>query len=172
MRNMKLSLLWMFAVLLFFCEYSFAGDGTFTRNAQKYSNPGLRLRFTCTVDSLDTLTSNTFDLEKFQNANWGAATDTAQVGQLPFKVQYQATSTLGAPRLTAYVQASMDGTNWFNVDTLFSDFTSESITRADLDLNNQKYPYYRLLIYGITGSPPNRSDTIFDLYFYAYQREN
>jgi hypothetical protein len=181
MNKVRLSLTWIFAILLFLFEWSYAGDGTFTRNAQRQKNPGEIIRFTCTVDSLDTLTSNRFDLEKYQNSYWGVTLDSTRLDdtydwynpiRFPFKVQYQALSAVAAPRVTAYIQGSVDGTNWFNVDTLFSDFTSEAITRADINLNNQKVPWYRLLLYGITGSPPNRADTIFDLFIYAYQREN
>lgn len=184
------------ALLLTMLTALYAGDGEWSRNGVRTAlTNGEIIRFTCTVDSVDTLTSNPFHLGKYDHLYWGTPYDTMTVrntrsifadtnGVLidttysapnytlfrkdrhPFKVQYQLTSAAGAPKMTAYVQASIDKTNWFNVDTLFSNVTSESITRIDVDLNNEKWPYYRLAVYGVA---LNRSDAIFDARFFAYQ---
>lgn len=111
------------------------------------------------IDSIDTDTSASFTLAKFNNVSFS---------DMPIKVQYQAVSTLGTPKLTVYIDGSFDGTNWVRVDTLVTDLTSEAVTQADLDLNNQKYPYYRQTASGVAS---NHSDTTFYTKWYLYQRE-
>ncbi len=146
---------------------AYAGDGTWTVNGKRDRlTQGEMLRFTATVDSVDTLTSNVFHLDKYDHVYWGKATDATTKEIFPFRIQYQASSAAGSPKLTAYVQASFDKANWFNADTVFADLTSETLTRADLDLNNVKAPYYRILLYGVA---LNRKDTVFDIDWWCYQ---
>lgn len=141
-------------------------QGSWTANAKRTGQPfGDVYRFTCTVDSVDTLTSFVFKLGRYDHVYWGTPADTTNI-EYPFRIQYTATSTLGSPKLTGYVQGSFDGSNWDAVDTLFTNLTSESRTVADLDLNNKKYPQYRVVVYGVA---PNRSDTVFDMFLYCYQ---
>lgn len=173
------------ALLLLFPGLMLAGDGTWATNGNAYKiphYPGEIKYFECTVDSVDTLTSNYFSLGKWDAVYWGTPQDTVPKGYIvagdtsyyadqqrsPFKLQYQASSTLGSPKITGYVQGSFDLTNWVNVDTLFTDLTSESLTRADLDLNNEKYPWYRVVIYGVA---LNRSDTTFIMRWYCYHND-
>jgi hypothetical protein len=179
-----------FSFILFFILLAFtawAGDGEWSNNARKDSQPyGEIFRFTCTVDSIDTLTSATFKLGKYDNVYWGSNRDTVStmdtlasgafltiadkgghVGR-PFWIQYQATSAAGSPKITGYIEGSFDGSNWDPVDTLFTDLTSETRTVAQLNFNNKKYPQYRMKIFGVA---LNRSDTVFNAYLYAYQEE-
>lgn len=150
----------IFLTLAVLILQAYAGDGTWTRNAMRSSQPyGDTYRFTCTVDSIDTLTSSAFKLGKYDGVSWTT---------LPFWVQYTATSAAGSPKLTGYVQGSMDGTNWNAVDTLFTDATSETRTVTSYDFNNKKFPQYRILIYGVA---LNRSDTTLDLWLNAYQEQ-
>jgi len=157
-RVMSFGLIVFLALVLVLSAELFAGDGTWSRNVQKQSTVyGQTWRFTCTVDSLDTLTSSSFTLGKFDAVSWTT---------MPFSLEYLLTSVLGTAKITGYVQGSFDGSNWHAVDTLFTDFTTETRTRATIDLNNHKRPYYRVIIYGVA---LNRPDTVLDLYWYAYQ---
>ena len=179
MRKLNFNIFCLFAIIfLMVAQMASAGDGEWTSNATRSGSTvyGDVIRFTCTVDSVDTLTSASFTLGKYDNAYWGTPRDTvgnldstlaANLGK-PFRLQYTATSVLAAPKLTGYVQGSFDGTNWDAVDTLFTDFVSESRTVANYDLNNRKYPFYRVVIYGVA---LNRSDTVFDMYWWCYTEE-
>jgi hypothetical protein len=147
-----------FIVTLFLITGAMAGDGSWTNNAVKsYSNYNEIIRFTCTVDSLDTLTSSAFQLGKYDHLSWTS---------LPFSLTYQATSTAGTPKLTIYVQGSMDGTTYAAVDTICTDYVAETLTKTTLDLNNIKYAYYKIIVYGVA---LNNSDTAFDMRLLLYQ---
>lgn len=157
-----------------------AGDGTWSVDAVKtpfWETGGDLIRFTCTVDSVDTLTSAVFNVRKYDGAYWGPSTgtetdktDTTFVPAQPFAYRLSTTSVKGAPKVTAYIEGSFFVDTLFAVvDTLCTDRTSETASISTIDLNNKKYPYYRLVVYGVALC---RDDAIFDLVLYAYQKEN
>ncbi len=158
-------------------------QGSWTRDAQRTPlYPGEQIRFTGAVDSVGTLYSKAFNLRKYDGVHWGVAQDAVASSatapgywnalRFPFKVRYQATSVLGSPKLSAYVQANfaLDSTdaNWANVDTLFTDLTAETVADIDVDLNDKKYPWYRLKIVGVA---LGRSDQAIDIKKYCYQND-
>lgn len=127
-------------------------------------NQGRMIVFTCTVDSVDTLISSTFSLAKYDGAYYTTdASGNAIFQDVPYA--YIATSALGSPKLTTYIQGSYDQSNWFVVDTLCTNLTSESLTTGTAQLFRYHIPYYRAVVYGVA---LNRSDTIFDFRFYCY----
>src|SRR4030067_2113445 len=104
-----LYLMILLTVLLLSLNVSFAGDGVVSINALKVPvYPGEILKFVCTVDSVDTLTSGTFTLGKYDAVNWTS---------FPFRCMISDSSVLGSPKITTYIQGSMDATNWVDVDT-------------------------------------------------------
>lgn len=127
-------------------------------------NQGRMIVFTCAVDSVDTLISSTFSLAKYDGSYYTTDTSGNAIFQeVPYA--YIATSALGSPKLTTYIQGSYDQSNWFVVDTLCTDLTSESLTKGTAQLFRYHIPFYRAVVYGVE---LNRSDTIFDFRFYCY----
>lgn len=125
----------------------------------KVSGDGMTLTFACSVDSVDTLTSNVFDLSNYNEDSWST---------YPINYQLYNTSTLGKPRLTAYIYGTMDNSNWFVADTLFSTDSLETVRYKTADFNNKKAVLYKMIIYGTTG---NRSDTGLNLIMYFYRKD-
>jgi type 1 fimbria pilin len=184
-RIVTLVLLALIALLTIFNVFA---DGTGTWSVEpgvgsytKALYPGEIKNFTCTVDSLDTLWSNEFTLGKYNGVHWGVVQDTLTSDTLngywnsnrqPFKIRAQISSTLGNPKVSAWVEGNFVGdstsTAWVVVDTLFVDRTAETLLYLDVDLNNQKYPYYRVKVQGVA---LNRSDTVFDLKWHCYQND-
>ncbi|OGC07097.1 hypothetical protein A2V82_12085 [candidate division KSB1 bacterium RBG_16_48_16] len=155
-----LYLMILLTVLLLSLNVSFAGDGVVSINALKVPvYPGEILKFVCTVDSVDTLVSGAFTLGKYDGVSWAS---------FPFRCTIQDSSVLGSPKLTTYIQGSTDAVHWTDVDTLFAAYTSEVRADSLYDFNNRKYPYYRILTYGVA---LNRSDTTQDLRFWLYQED-
>ena len=139
----------------------FAGDGTWTNNAvESYKGYNLEIKFECSVDTTDTLTSNAFRLSKFDNVNWTS---------FPFTVHTLVSSTLGSPKVSVYIEGyePINGT-WAVIDTLFEDRTAETVLTSTVDLNNTKREQYRFVIYGVA---LNRSDTLFKSRMLCYQEE-
>ncbi|HEY4721445.1 MAG TPA: hypothetical protein VII92_06335, partial [Anaerolineae bacterium] len=78
-------------------------------------------------------------------------------------------STAGAVTVTTRIQGSFDGATWTVCDTLGTDTTTtEGKTVLQIDLNNKKFPMYRMIS---RGNATNRSDCIADWVFYLYQRD-
>ncbi len=188
----KLTTFILILMISIFTVPAFAGDGTWSNDAVKVTGfagekQGRMLTFTCTVDSVDTLTSSTFSLAKYDSykelyssftldgdtVHYGTAfTDTLKSVDVLFSeisietpYAYIATSVLGSPKLTTYIQGSYDESNWFNVDTLCTDLTGETLVKETAQLFRYHVPYYRAIVYGVA---LNRSDTVFDFRFYFY----
>mgnify|MGYP000729630150 CR=1 FL=1 len=157
-----------FMILMLISVLTFA-SGSWTNNAVKITGfagekQGSMLIFTCSVDSVDTLTSGTFSLAKYDGNYFTVDTaGTSHFQEVPYA--YIATSALGSPKLTCYIQGSYDQSNWFNVDTLCTDLTSESLAIGTAQLFRYHVPYYRTIVYGVA---LNRSDTVFDFRFYLF----
>jgi len=133
-------------------------------------NQGRMIVFTCAVDSVDTLTSKTFSLAKYDGCKeLYSALDSIYIlsSEMSIEVPYAyiANSILGSPKVTTYIQGSYDQLNWFNVDTLCTNLTSESLTKGTAQLFRHHVPYYRAVVYGVA---QNRRDTVFDFRFYFY----
>jgi hypothetical protein len=155
MKRLTLAFLMVMALAL----SAFAGDGEWTTNGIKYrAGVDQYHYFYCTVDSIDTLTSNPWMIDGYN----------ADLSDSPIAVGWQATSTLGAPKLTVYVYGSMDNSNWLLVDSLCSASTSEAVQFATLDMDDKYFRYYRYVIYGITENSP---DTVLKLFNYYYQKD-
>lgn len=153
---MKASFL-VVALLLAF-GLGFAGDGAYSINANEtYRGYNLDIEFYCTVDSVDTLTSNSFRLSKFDHVSWAT---------YPFIFDTKLTSAKGSPKCTLYIQGYTPRTGWATIDTVFSANTSESAAVYEVNLNNKKREKYRLLLYGVA---LNRSDTTFRANLLGYQ---
>lgn len=114
--------------------------------------------FETSVDSVDTLVTDNFTLTLYDDDGFSS---------YPIKSWSKATSTLGSPKLTAYVQGTWDKVNYTNVDTIFSGSTSETATLVDLDLNGAIYPYYRIYLLGVA---LNRSDTELQMKWLLYHK--
>jgi len=154
----KLCLVLMTLMLL--CTLSFASGAWITNAVFANVADGKTLTFACTVDSIDTLTSNVFSLGKYNDLSWST---------YPIPYQLYNVSAAGQPMLTAYVQGSNDNINWFVVDTLFSTDSLETVRYKTADFNNYKAVLYKLIIYGVTGCG---SDTVVDMIFYFYIKDD
>ena len=78
-------------------------------------------------------------------------------------------TSLVTRRLSCYIQASYDLTNWANVDTISQvDSVNTLILKTGLTLNGYRAPYYRFYVLG--GSSAN-DDTTYDIRLYAWKRE-
>lgn len=149
-----------------------AGDGTWSNDAKLSTGfagekQGAMRIFTCIVDSVDTLTSETFSLARYDGyaVHADSATGLGQWIRPEVPAGWLATSSAGTPKVTAYVQGSYDESNWFNVDTVATDLTAETLQKGTLQLLRYLVPYYRVVVYGVATNNP---DTVFDLRLYLY----
>lgn len=181
--NKVLVLLSQLLAVLFFSLAAeiHAGDGTWSvePGVGNYSiplYPGEIKNFTCTVDGVDTLWSNAFTLGKYDGVYWGTPADTVSstwnADRHPFRMRASVTSASGSPDISAWLEGNFvsDSTdaNWAVVDTLFESRTAETLVDWYVDINNQKYPYYRVKVQGLSGSA---TDSIFDLDWQCYQND-
>jgi len=142
-------------LLLAVASFGFAAD--FNAVFQPIGENHL-ITFTTSVDSVDTLVSSDFTLTLYDDGGFSS---------YPVKCWSKATSTLGSPKLTAYVQGSWDQSTYTNIDTIFSASTSETAALVDLDMNGALYPYYRIYLLGVA---LNRSDTELTIKWLLYHR--
>ena len=186
------TLLALLAIMLVFTAPGFS-QGSWSNDATVVTgfageNQGRMIVFTCTVDSVDTLTSETFSLAKYDGykelySAFSLDQDTVHIGdtvmtsvldsvrvtiseqsiEVPYA--YIASSVLGSPKITTYIQGSYDESNWFDVDTLCTDLTGETLVKGTAQLFRYHVPYYRAVVYGIALC---RSDAAFDFRFYSY----
>jgi hypothetical protein len=143
-----------------------AGDGTWTRNAVK-SDMGDKIYFTCTVDSIDTLESNSFDLGDFDGYSWSTY-------PLNYSI-YMNSADNDTPLVDCFIYGTNDGSNWFTVDTLFESDSLETVRSQTADFNDIKADKYKMIIYGkekgdgeAHNNGPNTSVSII---FPLYKRE-
>jgi len=153
MKKLLLILLLLVALVL--------GASEFTTDADwdKAPHNGQTLTFVCSVDTNTSATSEKFSLAKYDGVSFTT---------YPIGCGWTLTSTAAKPYVTAEIYGSMDGSNWFIVDTVLSNDSSEVATYEEIDLNNKKAVWYNLKITGQTG---NRSDTEGELIFYFPEEE-
>ncbi|MBK8663249.1 MAG: hypothetical protein IPN18_16210 [Ignavibacteriales bacterium] len=78
-------------------------------------------------------------------------------------------TSLATRRLSCFLQASYDLTNWANVDTIsYIDSVNTLILKTGLTLNGYRAPYYRFYVLGGTSANDN---TTYDIRLYAWKRE-
>ena len=123
---------------------------------------GQFLAFDLTVDSVQTYTSNVFSLNQYDNQTFYT---------YPLNYQKLITSAAGTPYVTATIQGSFTTafTSASVVDTILLVDSVETVGRGVLNLNDWKFPYYRLSIIGATNGAgtKNRADTVLKLWIYA-----
>jgi len=175
--NYALILIFVLVAVMVTMSTSVFAQGSFTTNAQRTPlYPGEIIHTLAAIDSVGTLYTQAFNLRKYDGVYWGTNADTTtgtkQNWSFPFKIEYLATSVLGAPKLDVVVQGNFDADStdagWVDVDTIVSDFTTETLTKANLDLDNEKYPWYRLKL---IGKDLGRADQTFELRQYCYQND-
>jgi len=139
-----------------------AGDGSWTsgENGTSYNlDQGKLIRFTCSVDSIDTLISQSFSITKQDGDSWAT---------YPVPAGKYFSSATGKPHLTIYIYGSPDNSNFTVVDTVCTNDSLETVRRTTLNLN-YRFPYYRLYVYGVTKNAP---DTIMRFRMYLYRRND
>lgn len=116
-----------------------------------------------TIDSVDTMYSNVFSLSEF---------DAVSFYDYPINYAKLWESTIGMPFVKVFIQGTYDRSNYTVVDTLAID-SLETFARGNLNINDYKFPYYRLMIEGYTAGDgdKNKSDTAFKIWLYAYHRK-
>lgn len=125
--------------------------------------PGETIRVTVTLDSVNSYTSRTFSLAKYDAQRWAPQ---------PVYAQKLITSVKGKPYVSAYVDGSFDGTNWFACDTLMTADSSETAAVLQINFSNYKFPNYRIRCAGISyPSGKNRIDTVLDMIWYLYHKD-
>lgn len=89
--------------------------------------------------------------DKFQLTQQDAFNWSTYLWRFAFTATVPSTGTI---KVVNYLQASMDGSNWSNVDTLkYTDSTlSTTPYVVTSNINNWKYPYYRWHFDGQTGN--------------------
>lgn len=182
----RLSSLTIGILLVMIMALAALASGSFTVNAVKETGFGSdQWHWTATVDSIDTLSSYSFQLNDYLDAYWGSPMDTVTVVDTsanwtmpkshfmglipkPFRYQLNCASVGGSVKLTIYIDGSLDGTNWHRVDTLATNYATETPSTGTVNLNNGKFHYYRIYILGVA---TNGSDTTFDLRLFGWQRK-
>lgn len=108
---------------------------------------GTLYNFQVRVDSLGTYTTSPFSLGGLDKESF-----------VTYPVHYAKTITGPyKPRVSCVVQGAMSTTTGYTaVDTVALADSTKTLATGTLDLNDKKFPFYRLYIYGATG---NRKDT-------------
>jgi len=135
----------------------FAQSGAYSNDASfSPMYPGEKLRFTCQPDSVAKDTSRAFSIGKYVH-------ETRTLSTHPIYAQRTISSVLGAVKVTTFIDGSFNGTTWFACDTLGTDVATETATVVTIDLNDKRFPFYRMRSNNIaTGRP----DTICDWILY------
>ena len=103
-------------------------------------NSQMVVKMTFALDSVGTLTSNSWDASEYDDVVYSTQ-------GLAFA--YKLTSAAGSPKITAVLWGSMDNSNFFIIDTLLSAVTSETATASYADMNGLNAPYHRVVLTGI-----------------------
>jgi len=112
-------------------------------------------------DTTDALYSTAFSLQGYDKVDLNTYPLTAGV-----KLSGTSTATR---KVSSYIQASWDGTNWANIDTISTaDSVNTLIMKTALNLNGYRAPYYRISVVGATTA---NDLTTFDIRLYAYRRD-
>lgn len=136
-------------------------DGTWTTNADVVKlAQGKVVKFTFALDSVGTLTSDSWNVCEFDDFLW--STETIQAS-------YKFTSSDSLPKITCVIQGSMDDVNFVVIDTLFSDATSETQTFCNTDMNSIHAPYLRISLVGIALGAADQQGWI---HIYHYQKRD
>ena len=127
----------------------------------EYKNTGIIITVKGTIDTTDELNSSAFGLVGFDKVDFYTYPLTAAVKL--------AGTSLTTRRVSAFIQASYDNSNWANVDTISNaDSVNTVILKTALNLNGYRAPYYRISVKGATTGNDN---TTFDIRVYAYRRD-
>jgi len=82
---------------------------------------------------------------------------------MPFPVGYIAGPT--GPKISVFVDGSFDNSSWVVCDTLAENIAATTLTYTTMDMNNKRYPYYRMRFDGIATNP---SDSWIKVWWYFY----
>ena len=152
-------------IMVLFLAVSFMfgqSDGTWTANAEVINlAQGKVVKFTFSLDSAGTLTSNSFAVHEHDDFLW--STETIQA-------TYKFTSVDSLPKLSCYIDGSYDNSNFARIDTLFSDAAGEVQVFANTDLNSIHAPYLRVTFVGIELGADDQTGFL-QLYFYQGRDE-
>ena len=154
-------------VLIALLAVALTASAQFSTNAsiKTFNDGGKVIKFVGTISSTTAYTSNGFSLAGYQ----GEASSTYP----PLAVDYSLdTADVAAgtdvDSVKAIIQGSNDESNWKNVDTLSTvGFGTVAQTYTTLDLNAQKWAYYRWVVTGV-GSNTGATITI---NCYAYRKD-
>jgi len=112
-------------------------------------------------DTTDALYSSAFTLQGYDKVDLYTYPLTAGV-----KLSGTSTTTR---KVSSFIQASWDGTNWANIDTISNaDSANTLIMKSALNLNGYRAPFYRISVVGATTA---NDLTTFDIRVYAYRRD-
>lgn len=133
----------------------------FTNNATTDSRgEGLVVRFDGTIDSVTTLFSKTFSLNSYDDESFYS---------YPLTITKAYKSVSGVPKVTTTIQGSIGDSAWVTIDTIGAVADSSELTGfATYNLNNAKYPDYRIVV---KGEAKNRKDTSFRIRVWAFRKD-
>lgn len=88
---------------------------------------------------------------------------------LPVPFAYILTAAVGTPLMSIWIDDSMDASNWILCDTIAASATAETLVYETIDLNDERWAYYRLRM----KSEDTGKAAIVKLWFYMYwERED
>lgn len=147
------------SVLMLVMVFAFTTEAQWTQNytVQKLNGTSL-VQFKGEIDSLVTLTSNTFTLSNYDKESFMTYPLT----------MVKKTGSTGTPKIDAFVKGSFDKTNWITCDTLMLADSVKTYSYNSVDLNNRKFPYYQVVVTGVT---TNGLNSTFDIWLYLYRKE-
>lgn len=148
-------------IFMVIASMAFAQAGAYSRDAVFHA-PGdvPTLRFTAAIDSIDADSSRAFSLQKWDGPySWAT---------FPFRAQRNFNSAAAGVEITTFIDGSFDNIAWSACDTLGTEVSTEGKTIVEFDLNNKRFPYYRMRV---VGSTPNRRDATADWIIYLYHRD-
>ena len=140
-------------------------QSAFSVNArQEKLENGVVYHFTGNVDgATDTIYSNVFSLSRFDAESFY----TYPLGYT-LKLSGGAAST---QKVTALIMGSNDGTNYAVIDTLSNADSVTTLIKTTHNLNNGKYPKYKLALYGTGTNLATGSGIGFVMAIYAYKQD-
>ena len=108
--------------------------------------------------STDTDTSRVYSISEFD----GHCTQ-ADTNMLEIPVGYSFVSASGSVNITLTLQGSYNDLDWMDAVDIVTGITSEALTNTIVDIGHDRFPYYRIIVKGLSG---NNADTVCKFWMY------
>jgi uncharacterized protein RhaS with RHS repeats len=159
------ALVLMFVLMAFAVPKSSSAQtawGTYNATKAEVGNDAV-LVFTGTINSTDSLYSNSFEISKFNDVSFNT---------YPLSYQFILIAGTGKQKISSKILGAFKDSktlsDWTVIDTTMNADSVTTPTQKDINLNNKHYPYYKILFHGASG---NGTGTQFQGRYYLWKKE-